>query len=142
MVENLRLFLDERLGADIAAAREGRGLLVDGALNAGGMNIDLATDIARAGPFGQGNPEPLFALPAHVLTEVMPVGAAHLRFTCRSTDGASAGGIAFRAQGQPLGDAMLARRGKSVHLLGSLSTDRWGGREKVDLRLVDLADPA
>jgi len=142
MVENLRLFLDERLGADIAAAREGRGLLVDGALNAGGMNIDLATDIARAGPFGQGNPEPLFALPAHVLTEVMPVGAAHLRFTCRSTDGASAGGIAFRAQGQPLGDAMLARRGKSVHLLGSLSTDRWCGRERVDLRLVDLADPA
>jgi single-stranded-DNA-specific exonuclease len=138
----LRDFVDARLGADIAQAREGRGLLVDAALTAGGLNIELATEIARAGPFGQVNPEPLFALPAHVITEVIPVGAAHLRFRCRAADGSTAGGIAFRAQGQPLGEALEARRGKSAHLLGSLSTDRWGGREKVDLRLVDLADPA
>lgn len=141
-LDALRDFLDARLGADIAQAQEGRGLLVDAALTAGGLNIELAAEIARAGPFGQGNPEPLFALPAHVITEVMPVGAAHLRFWCRAADGSTAGGIAFRAQGQPLGEALEARRGKSAHLLGSLSTDRWGGREKVDLRLVDLADPA
>ena len=141
-LDALRDFLDARLGADIAQAREGRGLLVDAALTAGGLNIELVTEIARAGPFGQGNPEPLFALPAHVITEVMPVGTAHLRFRCRAADGSTAGGIAFRAQGQPLGEALEARRGKSAHLLGSLSTDRWGGREKVDLRLVDLADPA
>jgi single-stranded-DNA-specific exonuclease len=61
-----------------------------------------------------------------------------LRFC--SADGATAGGIAFRAQGQPLGDAMLARKGKPVHLLGSLQVDRWGGRERVDLRVIDIAD--
>jgi hypothetical protein len=26
-----------------------------------------------------------------------------------------------------------------VHLLGSLQVDRWGGRERVDLRIVDIA---
>jgi single-stranded-DNA-specific exonuclease len=139
-LDALRGFLDSWLGADIGTAREARGLLVDAALTAGGLNVELATDISRAGPFGQGNPEPLFALPAHVITEVMPVGTAHLRLKCRAADGSTAGGIAFRSQGQPLGDALQARRGKAVHLLGSLSTDRWGGRERVDLRLVDLAD--
>jgi single-stranded-DNA-specific exonuclease len=136
----LRDFLDVRLGQDIADSRGAASLPVDAALTAGGLTPELATDIARAGPFGQGNAEPLFALPAHVLTDVAPVGAAHMRLRFRSADGATAGGIAFRAQGQPLGDAMLARRGKPVHLLGSLQLDRWGGRERVDLRVVDIAE--
>jgi single-stranded-DNA-specific exonuclease len=136
----LRNFLDARLGPDIAAAREATSLPVDAALTAGGLTPELAVDIARAGPFGQGNAEPLFALPAHVLTEVSPIGVAHMRLRFRAADGAMAGGIAFRAQGQPLGDAMLARKGKPVHLLGSLQVDRWGGRERVDLRVIDIAD--
>ncbi len=136
----LRDFLDARLAPDIIVAREASTLPVDAALTAGGLTPELAQDIARAGPFGQGNAEPLFALPAHVLTDVAPIGAAHMRLRLRAADGATAGGIAFRAQGQPLGDAMLARRGKPVHLLGSLQIDRWGGRERVDLRVVDVAD--
>jgi single-stranded-DNA-specific exonuclease len=135
----LRDFLDARLTTDISSAREVNSLPVDAAVTAGGLTIELATDIARAGPFGQGNPEPLLALPSHVLVDVSPVGTAHMRVRFRASDGTSAQGIAFRSQGQPLGEALLANRGKTVHLLGSLQVDRWGGRERVDLRIVDLA---
>ena len=140
-LDDLRAFLDERLAGDVAQARENSGLVVDAALSAGALTPDLAAAMARAGPFGQGNPEPLFALPRHVLVDVMPVGAAHLRLRFKAPDGASAGAIAFRVQGQPLGDALLARRGREIHAVGSLQVDRWGGRERVDLRLVDIADP-
>jgi single-stranded-DNA-specific exonuclease len=138
----LRDFLDTRLGSEIAAARENDSWKVDAAIAAGGLSMALAEDIARASPFGQGNPEPLLALSSHTLTDVMTVGTAHLRIKFRAQDGATGQGIAFRAQGQPLGDALLARRGKTVHLLGNLHVDRWGGNARADLRVVDVADPA
>ena len=47
--------------------------------------------------------------------------------------------IAFRCLGQPLGDALLAARGRAVHVAGTLSVDRWGGRERVQLRVMDGA---
>jgi single-stranded-DNA-specific exonuclease len=140
-LSELQDFLDSRLDADIVAANATNELRIDAALTAGGLTLDLFNDIARAAPFGQGNSEPLIVLPAHTLIDVSPIGTDHLRFRVRSGDGATAQGIVFRAQGQPLGDALFARKGRSIHLAGNLQVDRWGGRERVDIRLIDIADP-
>ncbi|MBR3189881.1 fibronectin type III-like domain-contianing protein, partial [Bosea sp. (in: a-proteobacteria)] len=106
------------------------------------INPRLLAEIDRAGPFGAGCPEPVFVLPAHRLTEVVEVGAGgHLRIKLRAGDGATIGGIAFRAAREPLGQALLAARGESVHLAGTLTLNRWGGSERAELRVVDLARP-
>jgi len=135
-----RAFLDDALGGEIEAARADLGIAIDALLGAGALAPEFAADMARAGPFGQGNPEPIFALANHQLVDAAPAGSAHLRLRLRAPDGTAAGGIAFRAQGQPLGDALLARRGRAIHLVGCLQIDRWGGRERVDLRVIDAAD--
>ncbi|MGL4242966.1 MAG: single-stranded-DNA-specific exonuclease RecJ [Beijerinckiaceae bacterium] len=139
-LEPLRTFLADALSDDVAAASADNAIMVDAALTAGSLTSELAGEIARAGPFGQGNAEPLVALPAHEIMDVTPAGAAHLRLRFRAGDGSTGQGIAFRAQGQPLGDALLRLKGRRVHLLGSLQVDRWGGRERVDLRLADAAE--
>ncbi|MEQ8370596.1 MAG: hypothetical protein RIC83_07990, partial [Alphaproteobacteria bacterium] len=48
--------------------------------------------------------------------------------------------IAFRAGGQPLGQAMLAaaRDGLGVALAGTLRADDWQGREGVQLIVEDV----
>jgi single-stranded-DNA-specific exonuclease len=140
--EQLRAFLDERLTVDVATELARNEVKVDAALTAAALTAGLAADVARAGPYGQGNPEPLFAFPAHRLDDVIPVGSAHIRIRFRDGGGAQAQGIAFRAQGQPLGEALMKARSTNVHLLGSLHVERWGGRERVDLRVVDIAMPA
>lgn len=134
-----RAFLHERLAEDIERARRSDSLKVDGVLTAGALNTDLCREIAQAGPFGSGNPEPVFALADHVLIAAEPVGSAHLRLRLRARDGSSADAIAFRALGQPLGDALQARRGQGVHVAGAVSIDNWGGREKVSFRVFDAA---
>jgi single-stranded-DNA-specific exonuclease len=139
-LSHLTRFLADALADDVATAAAANAILVDGALTAGSLTPGLAAEIARAGPFGQGNPEPLLALPAHEILEAMPAGAAHLRLRARSGDGSVAEAIAFRAQGQPLGEGLLRLKGRRAHLLGSIQVDRWGGRERVDLRLVDAAE--
>lgn len=124
---------DQDVGAHAAE------LLLDGSLAAGGAQPELVAMLERAGPYGSGNPEPTFALPRHRLVEVKPVGAAHLRYRLKAGDGAQIGGVAFRAVGQPLGDALLAHEGQQVHAAGSLTINSWGGRDRAELRLVDLA---
>lgn len=39
----------------------------------------------------------------------------------------------------PLGPALLNARGEALHLAGSLAVDRYGGKTRVQLRMVDAA---
>ena len=134
-----RAYLEQTLTAPVEAARRERGLLLDGAVAAGGVNLALADMLARAGPYGAGNPEPLLALPAHTLAYADVVGENHIRARFKSGDGKQVNAIAFRAVGTPLGQALLDNRGHTMHAAGTLSIDRWQGEERVQMRLVDVA---
>jgi len=49
-------------------------------------------------------------------------------------------GEGIRAAGQPLGQTLLDNRGRPMHAAGHLAVDRWQGEERVQMRLVDVAD--
>jgi len=134
-----RAFLEDTLAIPVEAARRDSALLFDGAITAGGFNLSLADLLARASPYGAGNPEPLLALPAHTLVYADPVGENHIRARFRSGDGKFVNAIAFRALGQPLGKALLENRGRTIHAAGNLALDRWQGEARVQLRLADIA---
>lgn len=134
-----RAYLDDTLRAAVEAARRDDALLIDGALTAAAAEPALLASIARAGPFGPSNPEPVFALPSHRVDYAEEVGQSHVRARLKSADGATLQAIAFRAVATPLGDALLGNRGKIVHVAGTLSLDRWQDRERVQMRIMDLA---
>jgi len=134
-----RAYLEATLAAAVEDARRDEALLIDGAVSAGAANSELQATIDRAGPFGAGNPEPVLALPGHVVAYAEQVGQVHVRARLRAGDGAIINAIAFRAAGQKLGDALLRSRGQSVHVAGCLAVDRWQGQERVQMRIVDLA---
>jgi len=136
-----RAYLERELAEGVAAARADQALLIDGAVSAAGANAALVETIARAGPFGAGNPEPVVALPHHIVAYADPVGQDHVRARLRSGDGTMLNAIAFRAAGQPLGQTLLQSRGQALHAAGTLSVDRWNGGERVQLRLIDIALP-
>ena len=134
-----RAYLEETLAEAVDKARHEDCLEIDGALTAAGASVTMLNDIGRAGPFGAGQPEPVFALPSHTLAYVEEAGQAHVRARLRAGDGTMLNAIAFRAAGKPLGQALTANRGRSVHVAGTLSIDRWNGEERAQLRLIDLA---
>jgi single-stranded-DNA-specific exonuclease len=137
-----RAFLEERLGQAVTKARAEAGLKVDAALMATAATPELVHRLEAAGPFGAGAPEPMFALPRHRLAEVMPVGAdgRHLRLRAVAGDGRAVEGIAFRASGKKLGEALTRLKGAPVHLAGTLAVNRFGGRERAQIRVVDVAE--
>jgi single-stranded-DNA-specific exonuclease len=140
-MEAFELFMADRLGDNVAVARTQDGLFLDGFISAAGIRPQVIADIAQAGPFGSGNPEPLFMLPSHRLVSADPVGGSHVRVRLQAGDGSSLRGIAFRAVGQKLGDALFNARGQVIHVAANLHIDRWGGGERAEVRLVDGAYP-
>jgi single-stranded-DNA-specific exonuclease len=139
---DFRAFLAERLSNEIAAAGDVGRVAVDSAVNAGGATVELIELTERAGPFGAGHPEPVFALPAHRVAYADAVGNGHLRVTFAADDGATVRAMLFRGVGSDLGQAITARRGQVVHVVGTLSIDQWQGQRRVSLRVVDAAVPA
>ncbi|HEY8581510.1 MAG TPA: DHHA1 domain-containing protein, partial [Capillimicrobium sp.] len=136
---DLRAHLEAALGPAVARARAEAALRVDAALTAGGARPELVADVERAGPFGAGNPEPVFALADHLVVDVGVVGGSHVRLRLESGDRSRLDAIAFRCAESPLGRALLASRGERLHVAGTLTLDRWGGGERVRLRVLDAA---
>ncbi|MCE1236626.1 MAG: single-stranded-DNA-specific exonuclease RecJ [Hyphomicrobiales bacterium] len=140
-LDAVRDFLAERLAAGVETALAERSLAVDGALTARGATVELVETLEKAGPYGSGHPEPLFAFPAHRVAFADEVGQGHVRLSLSSGDGASLKAIAFRAAAEPMGKTILGARGRPLHVVGALGLDHWQGDARVQLRVVDVAEP-
>ena len=134
----LRSFLEERLAPQVEAAAD-RGLAIDAALTAGGANLDLIELLDQAGPYGAGNPAPVFALPAHRIVYADRAGNDHIRCTLAADDGSRIKAVAFRALGTELGEFLMSERKLPAHIAGRLTVDDWNGARAASLHIVDAA---
>jgi single-stranded-DNA-specific exonuclease len=137
---DLRSFLEEAVGADVANALQRDNLRIDGALSARGATLELVELLERAGPYGAGHPQPIFAFPAHAIRNPRVVGQNHVSVSLSAGDGASLKAIAFRAADRELGQLLLAPPPR-LHVAGTLSADFWQGSRRVQLRITDAAVP-
>ena len=134
-------FLSREMAEAASGARAAAALEIDAAMTASGATVEAVNLLDAAGPYGQGNVQPRFVFPAHRIKFAKIVGDAHIRVMLESGDGGRIDAIAFRAAGQPLGDALMAAGGMPLHVAGHLRRDTWGGREKIELQIDDVADP-
>lgn len=140
-LDEFRAFLADsfaNIGDALDAAAQ---LQIDAAISPSGATVELVDEIARAGPFGAGNPEPVMVAPDVEVAFADVVGKDHVRLRLTGGDGARLDAIAFRAVSAPLGQALLASRGKRIHAVGRLKADEWNGRRRVQLQIED-AGPA
>jgi single-stranded-DNA-specific exonuclease len=140
-LSDLSRFMETELASAATSARAAAALDIDGALTPASVSAEFMHLIDRAGPYGQGNPQPRFAFPAHRVKFAKVVGDAHVRCTLEAGDGARLDAIAFRAAGQPLGELLMGTGGLPIHLAGHLRRDTWGGRDRIELFIEDAADP-
>lgn len=138
---DLRGFLEERLGPAVRTAGEDRDLAIDAAVSGSGATAALVEELERAGPYGNGSPAPVVALPAHRVAFADVAGNRHVRVSLASGGGESLKAIAFRAAETPLGRALLSARGEPLHVAGTLSLDYFGGSPRPQLRILDAAKP-
>jgi single-stranded-DNA-specific exonuclease len=138
-VDRFREFLDTGLEIERKTISMARDLIADAIVSAGGATLLLLDDLERAGPFGAGNPEPVFLMPDMLVAYAEVVGGNHVRLRLTSRDGAAIGAIAFREAETSLGQGLLKARGRRVHVTGKLKRDEYGGAARVQLHLEDAA---
>ena len=138
-LEAFRDFLDRNLEVQREAIATARDLVADSIVSAGGATLALLDDLDRAGPFGAGNPEPVFALPDMLVAYAEIVGTSHVRLRLTARDGSALNAIAFREADTRLGQGLVKARGRRVHAAGKLKRDEYGGTARVQLHLEDAA---
>jgi single-stranded-DNA-specific exonuclease len=138
--ENLKdivAFLDERLAPEVAS-RSDRGLYaIDAVAGPGALTLDLHDMVERAGPYGAGNPEPVFAIPDARIVDVRVAGENHVSVVAQCGD-TRLKAIAFRSANNEVGKA-LAQKGRPIHLAGRLLLNEWENRKRVELSIEDAA---
>lgn len=127
------------LKEDVALSIRNRVLEIDGVLSIRAVNGKFTDMIAKGGPYGPGNSEPVFAV-CNVRTKaIRPAGTDHLSVTLADESGQEARGIAFRAAGTPCGDILGA--GGRFHVAGKICPDTWRGPGHAQIRIEDVACP-
>lgn len=128
MQDHMAEFREER-----AAAKE---LEIDAVLAPSQVTTETYDLVQTISPFGQGAPEPVFAIQNVEITHTRLIGENHLKLTVEDA-GARIDALVWRCIGTPLGDALL-RRGK-VHLAGRLKDNVWNGRRTAQFEVIDAA---
>jgi single-stranded-DNA-specific exonuclease len=139
-IENLSDWLDATLEAQVARASATREILLDIAVAPGGLVPDLIASLDEGGPYGVGWPGPRVAVGPVRLVKCDIVGVDHVRIIASGDDGRSFKGIAFRAAGSEMGQALLhGSQGRKLWLAGRAKIDDWGNRPQAELHLEDAA---
>ena len=91
-------------------------------------------------PFGEGNPEPRFAVANVAVSYVQLRKGGHVSCTLVGRDGRSRmRAIAFRAADSEIGQVLLKSKGELYHMAGLIRPDTWRGPGQVQFVIEDVA---
>lgn len=137
-IGELRQFINDYVRAHVSAEEQVEAVEVDGILSLKAASRALYDRFDLLAPYGQGNPEPMLAFADVRVGFAQAMKGGHIRCELSDSSGHKLKGIVWRAEGTPLGDALL-RPGGLVHVLGRLKADDYMGRNGVQLEIEDIA---
>lgn len=97
--------------------------VLDGTLTFQSLTRALYDEIQILGPFGCGNPEPLFLFENVHILHKRSFGAGHLFLSLGQTSGSNKTGLVFRANQSPLGAFLSQDYLPAVNLIAKVSLD-------------------
>lgn len=115
-------------------------LEIDGVATVRGAKVEFIKMLTgNVGPFGMGNPEPIFALADVKIFNPDVLKDKHIRFMMSDAEGGSRmKGMLFGGVGTKLGDMILKNaKATNFHLVGQFQINCWQGRESVEFHLKD-----
>ncbi len=136
----LHAFLDDRLAA--ATVLPGAAdLTLEGVLAVSGADAALAQMVARLGPFGTGNEEPLFVLPRARVLKADRIGkdGNTIRAMIEGEGGGRLKALLFRAKDGELANALSRAGAAPLHIAGYLRAETWNGRTTAGFFVTDAA---
>jgi single-stranded-DNA-specific exonuclease len=140
---DFKKFVAEYISENKQASDEFENIELDGIATVRGAKPEFVKLLNHnVGPFGMGNPEPIFALSNVKVAQVDVLKDKHIRMILSDADG---GGrmkaMMFSGVGTGLGDMLLKNaRAVNFNLIGRFQINNWQGRESVEFHVIDGVD--
>lgn len=134
-------FLQAFLGKELSKNKfvQVNRLEIDGVIHLSYVNFDTIRVLHQLGPFGSGNPEPLFILVNVRVKHSSVVNDRHVRCLIVGERGAPLRAFAFRSKDSNVGHALLAHHGSLMHIAGILRRYLWRFRDNILFIIEDYA---
>ena len=129
IVEHMDQFAEERA--------EARRLDIDAVVSPGAVTPEFFDQLETLGPFGQGAPQPVFAMQRIKPVSARRIGQNHVRFYAEDPTG-RVECVSWRTADMEIGQALFA--GRMLHVAGRLKADEWNGRRRAQFELIDAAE--
>jgi single-stranded-DNA-specific exonuclease len=126
----LRTLLGE-FAAKVDMTCSGDHLECDDKLRVSEIDTDLVAQIERLGPFGAGNPEPVFDIDGLYVLEQRVVGQEHLKLELKTPSGR------ISAFGPRMGE-VAGKLPPLIRTAANLTFDEWRGNGEPELRLAAM----
>lgn len=139
-MDQFRQFITGRFIKDTANANMTPRLAIDALAQPGALNMDLLQNLKKLEPFGQGNPQPRFAVKNVQIAFADIMKEKHLRLTLRGMDGAEIKAVAFRVMEGKLGKFLSQSKGAQIHVAGTLRENNFNGRTTAQFQIDDAAE--
>lgn len=139
-LDDFRAFISDYIEKSKDAETMVPEINIDGVATVRGAKPDFVKMLMQnVGPFGMGNPEPIFALADIRIHSVDVMKEKHLRLMMSDAEGGTRmKAVFFSGVGTPLGDMMLKNsRVMNFHLVGQFQINNWQGRESVEFHVMD-----
>ncbi len=128
-LKTLREQIGEYVARESTQDNDSQHIACDGRLNPSQLTSDLLLELERIGPFGNGNPEPIFEVAGLNVLSGRVVGVNHLKLELKTPSGTVA---AFGPRMGEYADGIPPM----IRVAAAITVDEWRGENVPELRLV------
>ena len=109
----------------------------DSKISLNGINKDFLYEINKIGPFGNGNPAPIFLIKDCMITKVKIIRDKHISLILKPKIGRSIKSICFNSLNTQI-EIYLTNYKKNVHVIAEIHENNWNNKKTIQLNIKDL----
>ncbi len=141
-MEELKLFLTESLSKHEDALKENKICYYDAEIAPAGINSDLADEIKKLEPYGNGNIEPVVKISGLYVLKASVTNNKHINCLLAPTKEAYGNkairAISFNSVGTPISEALLSKHPLKLTIFGNVKLNSWQGKTNVQIYINDI----
>ncbi len=140
-IDDMIAFLDEAMDSETNTLLQNNNYFFDVSLTPSGASLEVAEEIQKLEPYGNGNSEPIVRIDGMYVLKAN-VTNKHINCLLASDSTAlkskSIKAIAFNSVGTALGDSLLSAKPLNLTIFGNLKINHWQGNSTPQLSIYDI----
>ncbi len=138
-IKAFKNFISEKLSSSVELALQNQALKIDALIHPKAVSLQTLDIIDTVGPYGAGNPSPVFAFSDVIIDYAERLKGHHVRVSIKSRDGTTLRAMAFGAEDSGLAEILLSGGNQPLHIAGQIKRNEWNGRISADFHILDVA---